>query len=110
MVRRFVPTLAAIVVIALCVTAGEWQRSRMHAREALRDRFDAAAAAAPLRASDLPRRDVGWAELRYRPVLLEGEFDAHRQILIDNRVQAGQAGYEVIAPFRLQDGRTVLID
>ncbi|HZQ62990.1 MAG TPA: SURF1 family cytochrome oxidase biogenesis protein, partial [Casimicrobiaceae bacterium] len=63
---RYVPTLAAIVVIALCVAAGNWQRARMHYKERLRDQFDTAAASAPLAAKDLPQVSGDWQALRYR--------------------------------------------
>lgn len=109
-IRRYVPTVAAIVVIAVCVTAGNWQRARMHYKQGLRTQFEAAAASAPLNAQDLPQVASDWQALRYRPVALAGTFDASHQFLLDNRVQAGQVGYDVIAPLRLADGRVVLVD
>ncbi len=108
--RRYAPTIATVLVVALCVSAGNWQRSRMAAKQALRAQHDAAVAAPPLRSDELPRGTVDWAALRYRSVELEGEFDAARRILLDNRVQAGQVGYEVLVPLRLADGRIVIVD
>ena len=108
--RRYVPSIAAVLVTALCVTAGNWQRSRMHEKQSLRAQHDAAIATPPLAGNDLPREPTAWEALRYRPVILEGEFDAPHQILLDNRVQGGQVGYEVLTPLRLSDGRLVLID
>ncbi|MEP6655942.1 MAG: SURF1 family protein [Betaproteobacteria bacterium] len=102
--------MATILVIALCVAAGRWQESRMHAKELLRAQFDAAATAPALRIADLPATGADWAPLRYRPVALEGEFDASHQILLDNKVHAARAGYDAIAPFRLADGRLLLVD
>lgn len=107
---RLVPTVAAILAIALCVAAGNWQRSRMHAKEALRTQFDEAAAAPPVHAAELPSTGTDWAALRYRPVALEGVFDGRHQILLDNKVHAGRAGYDVIAPFKLADGRVLLVN
>ena len=109
-VRRYVPTIATILAVAACVTAGNWQRARMHYKEDLRAQYDAAAAAPPLDTADLPRRADDWPALRYRAVALQGTFDARHQILLDNKVQAGQVGYDLITPLELRDGRVVLVD
>jgi surfeit locus 1 family protein len=108
---RLLPTLATIAAIALFVTAGNWQRGRMHEKEARRAQFDAATAGLPLAAAALPasRDPATWVELRYRPVAVTGEYDAARQIYIDNRVHAGRAGYHVVTPLVLDDGRAVLV-
>lgn len=101
-----VPTLATIVAVALFVTAGLWQRDRMHQKMTLRATLDAAAAqpAVPLPAL------TDWSTWRFRPVTLTGTFDAAYQILLDNRVRAGRAGYDVVTPLTLTDRRTVLVD
>ncbi len=94
--------------VALFVTAGNWQRDRLHAKQALRERYDAAAMAQPV---PFPEpRGGDWAPLRYQPVVATGEFDASRQIFIDNRVRAGRVGYDVVATLMLADGRRVLVD
>ena len=58
----------------------------------------------------LPANVPDWNALRYRPVALNGAFDAPHQFLIDNRVNGDQVGYHVVTPFRLDDGRVVLVD
>lgn len=106
---RLLPTLAAIVVVTVCVAAGTWQWQRMHAKEALRAEFDAAARADPVSFASLPA-ETDWAALRFRQVVATGEYLASRQILIDNRVYAGRAGYHVVTPMVLSDGRWVLVN
>jgi surfeit locus 1 family protein len=107
-----VPTVATLVALAVFVAAGNWQRGRMHEKERLRAAFDAAAQAPALSAAALPPAGDGaaWAALRYRPVAIAGEFDAARQIYVDNRVHAGRAGYHVVAPLKLADGRVILVN
>lgn len=107
---RFIPTIATVIVVVLCVIAGNWQRARMHFKESLQARFEVASAAAPLGTGGVASVASDPAAFRYRRVLLDGTFDAGRQFLLDNRVHAGQAGYDVIAPLVLPDRRTVLID
>jgi len=111
--RRFRPrlvlTLAAIAAVATCVAAGNWQRDRMHAKESLRRQYDAAATAAPVALASLPAA-TDWPSLRYRPVVATGTYLADRQIFIDNKVAAGRAGFHVVTPLSLADGRVVLVN
>ncbi len=81
----------------------------MHEKESLRAQFDAAAAQAPVALAALPD-SADWNALRYRPVTVSGAYDARRQVLVDNRVHEGRAGYHVITPLLLDDGRTALVN
>lgn len=106
---RALPSLAAIVAVAVFVAAGQWQQRRLHDKESLRAQFDAAAAQAPVALASLPD-SADWNALRYRAVTASGEYDARWQILVDNRVHDGRAGYHVITPLVLADGRTALVN
>jgi len=97
-----------IALRVLFVTAGNWQRGRMETKEARRAQLDAAARVAPIDLASLASA-TDWDVLRFRVVTATGEFDARRQILIDNKVHAGRAGYDVVAPMRMADGRVVLV-
>lgn len=103
---RAVVAAATVAAIALFVAAGNWQRDRMHAKEAARAALDAAAA---LPAVPLPRTD-DWSDWRYRRVTLTGDWRGDAQVLIDNKVQGGRAGFHVVTPLVLRDGRVVLVD
>ncbi len=100
------PAIATVLGIALFVFAGNWQYGRMNQKLALRAQLDAAIAAPPVA---LPA-EAKWIDWRFRPVVLEGRFDARRQFLVDNKVAAGRVGYHVITPLLLADGRAVLVD
>lgn len=101
------PTLATLVAVVLFVMAGNWQHRRMLEKEGLRAQLDRASAAAPIY---LPANVADWSGLRYQPVTLSGAFDPAHQILIDNRVDGERVGYHVVTPFRLDDGRVVLVN
>ena len=103
--RVFV-TLVTIAAVALFVVAGNWQRDRMHAKEAERAQLDRAAA---LPALPLPHVD-DWAGWRHRSVVATGTWRPAAQLLVDNRVHAGRAGFDVVTPLALDDGRIVLVD
>jgi len=93
--------------VAAFIAAGNWQRDRMHAKQALRERYEAAAIAQPM---SLPGPGADWVSLRYQRVVVRGEFDAPAQVFIDNRVHNGRVGYDVVAPLALDDGRRILVD
>ena len=44
------------------------------------------------------------ADLPYAPVQLDGSFLAEQYFLLDNRIQQGQFGYEVLGILQLADG------
>src|SRR5207249_96471 len=49
--------------------------------------------------------------LRYRSVRVRGEYLAGQQLLIDNKVHGGRAGFDVVAPLRIANSdRYVLVD
>ena len=107
--RRGLPTLAMLAAVALFVMAGHWQQGRMREKEVLRAQLDAATNALPVPLAALPAAS-DWSTYRYRGIVATGEYDAHRQILIDNKVHGGRAGYDVVTPLKLADGRVVLVD
>jgi len=100
------PTLALAALVALTVSLGNWQRQRAAEKEALRAQFEQASRAP---ATGLDER-ASVADLRFRSVRIEGVFDAAQQVLIDNKIRGGRAGYDVVAPLRLPSGRYVLVD
>jgi surfeit locus 1 family protein len=106
---RLLPTLVTFAAVAAFVTAGNWQHARMRTKEVLAAAYDAASRAAPT-----PLPDVGaggdWARERFRRVSVAGEFDSGHQIHVDNKINAGRVGYDVVTPLRLADGRIVLVD
>jgi surfeit locus 1 family protein len=101
---RLFTTLVAIALIAMLVSLGRWQLHRAQEKRALFDSFAAAGAAS--RAIDVQSPPVA----RYSRVEAVGSYDETRQLLIDNMVEAGRAGYFVITPFALQGGGWILVN
>ena len=87
---------AALALIGALL--GNWQLERADANRVLRERFAAGAALPPL-AFDGPPATLD-EDLRYRRVRIAGEYVPEPQFLLDNRVQSGQVGYEVLTLFR----------
>lgn len=97
-VRRLIATLAAVAMIALTISLGNWQLRRADEKAALQSVRDEAAAAGPIDftgSSGDPERAVG-SLLR-----VSGRFDEDRTIFLDNRTHNGIAGFHVVAPMRI---------
>jgi surfeit locus 1 family protein len=106
--RTFAPrlftTLLAIALVAVLVSLGRWQLQRAEEKRALFDAFAAGSDATHPITLQTPRVP------RYSRVEAAGRYDETRQILIDNMVNAGRAGYFVITPFALKGGGWVLVN
>jgi surfeit locus 1 family protein len=106
--RIFAPhpwmTLLTIALLALLISLGRWQLRRADEKRALYDSFAAGSDAThPVQAATPPLP-------RYQHIEAAGHYDAGRQVLIDNMVESGQAGYFVITPFELQGGGWILVN
>jgi surfeit locus 1 family protein len=97
-------TLLTIALIAMLIALGRWQLHRAEEKRALFDSFAAGTASTTL-------IDIHTAKVpRYQRVEAQGHYDGEHQVLIDNMVEAGRAGYFVITPFALEGGGWVLIN
>lgn len=94
------PNLAAIAVIVLTVSLGNWQMSRAAYKEQLQAVRDAADRSGPRRAGFLPA-DAGIAAGQL--VLIRGRFVAPDTVLIDNRTHNGISGVHVISALRIEN-------
>lgn len=95
---RGIPTLAAILMVALTSYLGIWQVGRAHEKQALQERFDAMGHEP---AVTLPAAPVQLEEFLYRKVSVRGRFDPRYQIFLDNQTLNGVVGYHVVAPLRI---------
>lgn len=66
-------------------------------------------AASNAQAVDLSRTELP-AGLYGRRVVVTGHYLANRQLLMDNQIRQGRAGYHAWTPLELDDGRLVLVD
>jgi surfeit locus 1 family protein len=107
--KRFAPTLRytllALVLVVLFVALGVWQWQRGERGAAAEARFAHGADAV----LELGPRDIAEVPL-FQRVGVEGELDAAHQFLLDNRIVAGRAGYEVLTPLVRGAPPALLID
>ena len=104
----FWPTLAAAVLIGLTLSLGNWQTQRAAYKRTLQARVDAGQQAPAVRLGLL---SVARASVLYRRVEAQGIFDPRHEILLDNRIYNGVAGYHVLTPLNIQgSNRYVLVN
>jgi len=93
------PTLAALVVVGVTASLGNWQMRRAAEKAALQAQRTAAQRDAPL---SIPAQPIDPASLDGRRVAVRGQYDASRTVFIDNRTYRGVAGFHVVAPVKIQ--------
>lgn len=99
---RLVPTLAVAALLPLLLGLGVWQLDRAGEKRGMVAAFVAAQDAPPVAyAADLPR---------FTRVAARGRWDPTRQFLLDAMVHEGRAGFRVLTPLLLDDGRVLLVD
>ena len=107
--RSFVVHGAFIVVSALFLSLGIWQLNRAEEKRILLA-LEATAANAPAVPIDTVVEGIEEAAVRYARVTITGVWMPEKQLLWDNRVSSGKAGYEVITPLLTSTGAAVLVN
>ncbi len=102
------PTVATAVFVALTLALGNWQVQRATYKRTLQARVDAAERDSALHmGSQLMNKE----DVLYRQVEVKGVFDPTHEILLDNRVYNGVAGYHVLTPLKIEgQNRYVLVN
>lgn len=89
---RWLPHLAAILVILVCARLAAWQFDRAEEKRGLLQAWEQAGAIEL--GAEVPSGTA------YSRVRATGRFDASRNVLLDNQIRAGQPGVHVFTPFR----------
>lgn len=114
--KRWIFTIAMLVLAVVCAMLGNWQMQRLAEKEALiaavADRLNAAPIPVPA-ASKWDSLDLD--ALNFQPVSLTGSFRYSQTVtvfvsLAQARGPASGPGYWVVTPFVLADGGTVFVN
>lgn len=100
-------TIVAFLGTGLFVALALWQLGRADEKRELQALVDARMA---MPSVEYRGGALDLANMQYRKLHLRGRFENAGQVLIDNVMLEGKPGYQVITPFRLDDGRHVLVD
>jgi len=104
-VRNYVAILALLLFGALFSSLGAWQLRRAEASRATFASFDAGAAEAPL--TVLPNGLDNTQ--RFRRIEVGGDYVPEPQLLLDNMLHDGEAGYHVITGLRVAGRRELVL-
>lgn len=100
-------TIAAGIVLVVLIGLGVWQLQRLTWKEGLiAERHDRSTAAA----IELPPAGADTSQLDFRHAQATGSFDHAHEMFLAARSMNGNPGYHVVTPFKLADGRTLLVD
>lgn len=108
--RRWLGYLALTVVFAIVASLfGMWQWDRRTQAVAAIDILDAHWDTTPTPLDEVV--GSGFSESQeWIPVVVSGEYIAEDQVLVRTRPRAGQVGFEVLVPLRMQGGQHVVVN
>lgn len=89
------PSIVVLLLFPCLILLGFWQLARAEEKRQLLAAHQAQQLAAPIGIDELERHP----NPAYARVQLQGFFDAHHSLLLDNRTRAGKVGVEVLQPF-----------
>ncbi|MGF6758544.1 SURF1 family protein [Paraburkholderia sp. GAS42] len=104
---RLVPVVLILIVVAVTVRLGFWQRDRAHQKEALQahiTQFENAPA------QNVTATPVALKDIEFHRVRATGSFVPEKVVYLDNRPYNDQPGFYVVMPFKLHDGGYVLVN
>lgn len=106
--------IAHFVVLAVCVgclVAGFWQLNRLEERRTANAVQEARYAQEPLPVEDLVGLSGDDVEsLEFRRATATGTFLPDEEVLVRSQVFSGRAGFDVVTPLLLDDGRAVAVN
>ena len=105
--RPFLKTFIALILIAGCLWASQWQFHRGEDRKAKNDTIELRIAQ-PI--DDLENLITNVEASEWRTTRVSGSFDPENQILIRNRYYEGKYGYGVLTRFTSVQGKTMWVD
>jgi cytochrome oxidase assembly protein ShyY1 len=100
-------TLIALLLIAGCLWASQWQYQRGIDRHQRNSAIEAAVLQPIISLDEIAESAIAF---EWRTIETTGEFDPENQILLKNRYFEGVYGYEVLTRFQLLDGRNIWVD
>ncbi|MBU2708253.1 SURF1 family protein [Zooshikella marina] len=99
--------LLSVVTIPLFTYLGFWQLGRAEEKQVILNSYNLLKNSEPV---TIHSAEQITSLANYQPISLSGRFDNQRFFLLDNQVINGYAGYDIIMPFHLNNGDTVLIN
>ena len=107
----FLKSLIALLLIALCIWAAQWQFQRGIDRHHRNSAIESQLTQATVDISKISSTNASSVSpYEWRTVTATGTFNTSEQILLKNRYFEGVYGYEVLTRFKLTDNRYIWVD
>ena len=97
---KLITTVLTVLLLPVLTGLGIWQLQRAAEKERIVQNQQRMMQAPEVR---LKTKITDPAELAFRRIVVTGEYDAEHQIYIDNKVQQGRVGYEIVTPLRIEN-------
>lgn len=94
----FWPTVAAIFFIVVTVMLGNWQLSRAQEKEERQIQLNQLSQQPVI---SIPTLQIKLEDYRFRKVEVQGTYVPTHTIYLDNKINKGRVGYQIITPIKL---------
>ena len=103
--------ILCVLFSVLCVYLAGWQMSRKEALDWRNSLIVQNYHADPYRLEDKPRIFTDYdPNTQWHPIQMRGQYLPEKTLLARNRPYEGQNGFEVLVPFRTDDGQVIVIN
>jgi len=106
---RLITSLLALIFFSLFISLGFWQLDRADYKRTLYSDFENRQSGQAIDLNHDNTKLSDKEEIIWRHVNATGEFLEQYQILLDNQVEKGQAGYYVYTPFKLEQSEHAVL-
>ncbi len=100
-------TVVSVPALLVLVSLGTWQLGRLQWKNQLIETFEARLDAPEI---VVPSADTQLDAVEFRRLKLTGTFRHDKEIFLTGRTYEGNAGFHVVTPLVLADGRMILIN
>ncbi len=101
------PTFFSVIVFITLLFFGTWQIKRLFWKEVLIDRYISQSQSNPIRNP----QDIKNSQIEeFKSIVVEGSFLHKNEIYITGKTFEGNAGFQVITPFKMIDNSVILIN
>ncbi len=105
-VLSFFPSLIVIFLFALLFYLGLWQIHRGDLKKHIQTVFLQRSLSTPI---NLNKKNGLKLDKNYSPAVMQGYFDNQHTFLLENQIYLHQVGYEILTPFKLNDGQKIIL-
>ena len=100
-------TIVTMPTLLVLISLGSWQLQRLQWKNDLISSFETRSRADAIA---VPVANAELADLEFSSLALDGVFQHDKETLLTGRTYEGNAGFHVVTPMLLDDGRIILIN